>query len=62
VAQGRKGGKPHRVHFGFRLSWGMVKITLLSVKVLGGTGILPVGRTGWKPVPPKAAGEDARPT
>jgi hypothetical protein len=22
-------------------------------KVLGGTGILPVWRTGWKPVPPK---------
>jgi hypothetical protein len=24
-------------------------------------GILPGPRTGWKPVPPKAAGEDARP-
>jgi hypothetical protein len=31
-------------------------------KVLGGTGILPVVRTGWKPVPPKAAGAEARPT
>jgi hypothetical protein len=25
-------------------------------KVVGDTGILPVRRTGWKPVPPKAAG------
>jgi hypothetical protein len=30
-------------------------------KVFGGTSILPVRRTGWKPVPPKAAGS-ARPT
>jgi hypothetical protein len=33
-----------------------------SKKVPGGTGILPVVRTGWKPVPPKAAGTEARPT
>jgi len=31
-------------------------------KVLGGTGILPMRQTGWKPVPPKAAGTEARPT
>ena len=31
-------------------------------KVLGGTGILPVRCTGWKPVPPKEVGEDARHT
>jgi hypothetical protein len=31
-------------------------------KVLGGTAILPVRQTGWKPVPPKAAGTEARPT
>jgi len=31
-------------------------------KVLGGTGILLVSRTGWKPVPPKVAGTEARPT
>jgi len=30
--------------------------------MLGGTGILPVRQTGWKPVPPKAAGTEARPT
>jgi hypothetical protein len=30
-------------------------------KVLGGTGILPVRCTGWKPLPPKAAGTEARP-
>jgi hypothetical protein len=30
--------------------------------LLGGAGILPVRRTGWKPVPPKAAGTEARPT
>jgi hypothetical protein len=34
----------------------------LPGKVLGGTGILPVRLTGWKPVPPKAAGTEARPT
>jgi hypothetical protein len=28
----------------------MVRITLLSVKVLGDAGIFPVPRTGWKPV------------
>jgi hypothetical protein len=31
-------------------------------KVLGGTGILPVRQTGCNPVPPKAAGTEARPT
>ena len=29
VAQGRKGGKPHRVHFSFPKSWRLVRITLL---------------------------------
>ena len=40
----------------------MPALTQLSWKVLGGTGILPVRRTGWKPVPPKVAGTEARPT
>jgi hypothetical protein len=40
---------------------GYTKIAV-SPSVLGGTGILPVRRTGWKPVPPKAAGTAARPT
>jgi hypothetical protein len=33
----------------------------LGSKVLGGTGILPVRQTGWKPQP-KTAGTEARPT
>ena len=31
-------------------------------KVFGGTGILPVRRTGWKPVPPKTVGSEICPT
>jgi hypothetical protein len=34
---------------------------MTGLKSLGGAGILPVRQTGWKPVPPKAAGSD-RPT
>jgi hypothetical protein len=33
----------------------------LVLKVFGGTGILPVRQTGWKPQP-KTAGAEARPT
>jgi hypothetical protein len=35
---------------------------LTALKVLGGTSIMVVQRTGWKPVPPGAAGTEARPT
>jgi hypothetical protein len=41
--------------------WGKAHGKLLG-KVLSGTGILPVRHISWKPVPPKAAGTEARPT
>jgi len=34
----------------------------MGIRNNSGTGILPVRCTGWKPVPPKAAGTEARPT
>ena len=46
---------------GHGLSINRVVLVLLR-KVFGGTGILPVRRTGWKPVLPKAAGRATRPT
>ena len=41
---------------------GRLSPMVLFRKVFGATGILPVRRTGWKPVLPKAAGTEARPT